>query len=334
MGFKKATKFEAKARIAIVGPAKSGKSYTSLLTARGIVGPRGRIAAIDTEHGSLSKYASLTDFDVEELSDFSPTEYIRCIRQAEAERYDALVIDSLSHAWAGKGGVLQMVDQAAGKGGEVNKFTAWRDPSALHWELVEAMHSARLHIVVTLRAKMAYVLEENDKGKKVPRKVGLQPIQRDELEYEFDLVGTLDASHMMHVGESRVGFGFQHIERPGIEFGEGIRAWLAGEKRPLVGMVGDLSGVDLRGASPSTLSRYIGALTSMLEGKHGPKADAARAHLAEVTRHYDDLVASTMDADRKRLDDNSYLEGGHDTGLSAGRTDTDDPSDDRASDAD
>jgi len=55
--FKKAVKFESKGRVALVGPAGSGKSFTALMIARMLVGPEGKIAAVDTEHGSLSKYA-------------------------------------------------------------------------------------------------------------------------------------------------------------------------------------------------------------------------------------------------------------------------------------
>lgn len=308
MSFKKATKFESKARIAIMGPAKSGKSYSSLLIASGL---GKRIAAIDTEHGSLSKYSHLVDFDVEELSDFSPSEYIRCIQTAEREGYDVLVIDSLSHAWAGKGGILQQVDEAASKTRSGSTFDAWRDPSKLHTELIEAIHSARVHIIATLRAKMAYVLEANDKGKMVPRKVGLQPIQRDELEYEFDFVGTLDSDHIMSVGESRLdGLGFRRVEKPDAELGRAILGWLAGEKRPLLGQIGDMAGTDLRAASAAALGRYVDALKHLLEGKHGPKADAARVHLGEVER----LLSDKLGEERQAAESGSYIGGDDDSG--------------------
>src|SRR4051812_13876400 len=70
IAFRKAVKYAAKGRIALIGPAGSGKSYTSLLLARALAGPNGRIAAVDTEHGSLSKYADVFDFDVIELDSF------------------------------------------------------------------------------------------------------------------------------------------------------------------------------------------------------------------------------------------------------------------------
>src|SRR5437016_2786217 len=61
--FTKAVKYNAKGRVALIGPAGGGKSFTALVLARALAGPTGKIAAIDTEHGSLSKYADLFDFD-------------------------------------------------------------------------------------------------------------------------------------------------------------------------------------------------------------------------------------------------------------------------------
>jgi KaiC/GvpD/RAD55 family RecA-like ATPase len=112
-------------RLAIAGPSGSGKTYSALLIARGLVGPEGRIAVIDTERGSASLYADLTPFDVAELAPpFTPERYVEAIRAAEKAGYDAIVIDSLSHAWAGPGGILDLHDAAAAK--EKNAFAAWR----------------------------------------------------------------------------------------------------------------------------------------------------------------------------------------------------------------
>src|SRR5438552_16580554 len=76
--FKKAVKHAAKGRIALVGPAGAGKSYTMLKLARALAGPNGQIPAIDTEHGSLSKYADLVDFEVIDLGRFRPHKFPNC----------------------------------------------------------------------------------------------------------------------------------------------------------------------------------------------------------------------------------------------------------------
>jgi AAA domain len=260
MAFKKATVYESKARIALVGPAKAGKSLTSLLIASGL---GSKIAAIDTEHGSLAKYAKRIDFDVVELDDFNPKLYIAAMHEAEAQGYDVLVIDSLTHAWASKGGILRQVDAAAAKTKSGSTFDAWRDPSALHTDLVEAMHASKLHIVATMRAKMAYALEQNDKGRMVPRKIGLEPVQREGMEYEFDLVGELDREHVMTVEGSRLeGFDNVRIEKPGREVGEQILAALAGERRrdrweTEQGQLGAASGMVLSELAPDELRSYL-----------------------------------------------------------------------------
>jgi KaiC/GvpD/RAD55 family RecA-like ATPase len=107
MQFKKATRKAVKARIAVMGPSGSGKTWTGITMLRGLVGPTGRIAVIDTERGSAQLYSDLTDFDVLELDTFGPELYVKAIEMAAAEGYDGLLIDSLSHAWMGKGGALE-----------------------------------------------------------------------------------------------------------------------------------------------------------------------------------------------------------------------------------
>lgn len=224
MAFKKATKHEAKARIAILGPSGAGKSYTALAVASGL---GTRIAAIDTEHGTLSKYSDLFAFDVQELSNFAPMQYMNAISEAEAAGYEVLVIDSLSHAWNGQGGLLSQADIVTKRGG--NSYTAWADLTPQHIALIEAQHACKMHLVVTMRSKQEYVLEQNSKGKQVPRKVGMGAVQRDGMEYEYDCVLEMDYAHVARITKTRaVQFDGVEIEKPGAAFGREFRAWLAG----------------------------------------------------------------------------------------------------------
>lgn len=227
MAFRKATKKQARLRLALIGPSGSGKTYTALTIATHL---GGRIAVIDTERGSASKYADLFSFDVQELSTFHPQRYIEAITEAQAAGYDVLVIDSLSHAWMGKDGALELVDRAAKRNPSGNSFAAWRDVTPLHNALVNAMLAARLHIIVTLRSKMEYVQERDDKGKTVIRKVGLQPVQRDGLEYEFDVVGDLDQDNTLVVTKTRCSALTGAVSpKPGRELASTLDAWLQGE---------------------------------------------------------------------------------------------------------
>ena len=225
--FTKATKSKAKLRLCFVGPSGSGKTYTGLTLARGLAGESGKVAVIDTERGSASKYADLFDFDVLEPQEFSPQSYIQAIRAAEQAGYAVLLIDSLTHAWSGKGGALEMVDNAARSSKSGNSYAAWRNVTPEHNRLVDAILGANLHVVATLRTKTEYVIE-TVQGKQVPRKVGMQPIQRDGMEYEFDLVCDLDLDHYCTVAKTRcAALDGKSFHKPGADLSDALTAWLS-----------------------------------------------------------------------------------------------------------
>lgn len=224
--FKRATKTQSRLRMALMGPSGSGKTYTALGIATALA--PGRVAVIDTEHGSASKYGDVFSFDVLELTDYHPKQYIEAIRAAaEAGSYDVLVIDSLSHAWNGVGGVLEIVDKAAARSDSKNTFAAWRDATPLHNQLVEALLATPLHLLVTMRSKTEYVLERDERGKMSPRKVGLAPIQRDGMEYEFDVVAEMDMQNTLTVTKTRIGaLNGKVVPYPGEALAKTLRAWL------------------------------------------------------------------------------------------------------------
>lgn len=223
--FKKAEKAKAKLRLALSGPSGSGKTYSALSIAQ----PFGKIAVIDTEHGSASKYAGLfPEFDVLELSNYHPQNYINALSAAAAAGYDVLIIDSLSHAWNGAGGVLEIVDKAASRSDSKNTFAAWRDATPLQQKLVEAILAAPMHIIVTMRSKTEYVLELDKKGKMSPRKVGTAPIQRDGIEYEFDVVGEMNAEHDLVITKTRVpALNAEILPTPDANLGAILLNWLS-----------------------------------------------------------------------------------------------------------
>jgi hypothetical protein len=198
--FKKATKSQAKLRLALTGPSGSGKTYTSIAIATEIGGP---IAVIDTERGSAAKYADRFEFDVLELTDFSPAAYIEAIDAAAAAGYRCLVVDSLSHAWSGRGGALELVDEANRRSKSGNTYTAWREVTPLHNALVDAILGFPGHVFATMRSKTEYVVEKGPNGKSSPRKVGLAPIQRDGIEFEFDVVAELTHDNEWITGKTR-----------------------------------------------------------------------------------------------------------------------------------
>jgi hypothetical protein len=188
--------------VAIDGPSGAGKTFTALIAA-GVLAQGGRVAVIDTERGSASLYSDRFDFDVLELTNFNPQNYIDAIEAAEQAGYGVVVIDSLSHAWEGEGGALDMVDQASKRSQSGNSYTAWKNVTPLQRKLVDAMLQSPCHIVATMRSKTEYVLETNERGKQVPKKIGMAPVQRQGMEYEFTIVADMDIDHNLAVSKSR-----------------------------------------------------------------------------------------------------------------------------------
>lgn len=228
--FKKATKSQSRLRLAFIGPAGSGKTYSSLRVATALVEPTtgSRIAVIDTERGSASKYAHRFSFDVLELTEFSVENYIAAIHAAESAGYDCLIIDSLSHAWAGKGGLLEFVDTVTARSKSHNAFSeGWRAATPKHNELVDTMLQSPCHLIVTMRSKTEWVVEKDAQGRSIPRKIGTQPIQRDGLEYEFDVVGDLDLDNRFVISKTRCeDLNGRIIEKPGEALAQTLLAWL------------------------------------------------------------------------------------------------------------
>lgn len=184
----KATKKAAKLQLALMGPSGAGKTFTALSIASGL---GNRILVVDTENASASKYSDSFEFDVIELADFAPQNFVEAIALAKQHNYDVLVIDSLSHAWMGRGGILEMHDREVDRQKTKNSFTAWKNVTPEQNRLVEAIVQSRVHIIATMRSKTEHVIGKNDKNQTTVEKVGMAAVQRDGMEYEFDIVGEL-----------------------------------------------------------------------------------------------------------------------------------------------
>jgi hypothetical protein len=229
MEFQKATKEKALLRVALVGPSGSGKTYSALTLAQDL--GVGRVALIDTEHGSASKYADRFDFDTVALPRHSPADYVAAMHAAAKAGYKVLVIDSLSHAWNGRGGALEMVDAAASRSSG-NSFAAWRGVTPEHNKLVDALLGYPGHLFVTMRTKTEYVTEKDDRGKMMPRKIGLAPIQRDGIEYEFDIVGDIGLDHRLSISKTRCPALDGYVDVPGHDLAAQMIAWVSDGASP------------------------------------------------------------------------------------------------------
>ena len=239
MSFRKAVKEQAKLRLALSALAGCGKTYSALAIADEMArlirssGGTGKIAVIDSERGSASLYADKFEFDVAELDSFSPLEYVAKIKEAEDLGYDIIIVDSLTHAWAGKDGALDQKDKAAERSSSGNSWTAWRSVTPKHNALVDALVGSKAHIIATMRQKMEHV-QDVVNGKTQIKKVGLAAIQREGMEYEFTLVGDIDHTHTLKITKTRIdGIDLDtQIEKPGADFARRLYTWLMSGEKP------------------------------------------------------------------------------------------------------
>ena len=224
MAFRKAQRKQAKLRLAITGPAGSGKTYSALLLAFGL---GGKIAMIDTENGSGDLYSSLGDYDICGLSaPYAPQRYLQLIREAEQAKYDIIIIDSLSHAWSGQGGLLDSQNRLAESKYRGNSYAAWREITPIQNLLVDGLIASPCHIIATMRSKTEYVQAENERGRTEIRKVGLAPVQREGIDYEFGTVFDLSPNHLANVSKDRTGIFDGNVFEINQETGKTLRKWL------------------------------------------------------------------------------------------------------------
>lgn len=233
-GFARATKKHAKLRMAIAGPSGSGKTYTALTFAKAL---GGRVAVVDTERASASLYSDLFEFDTMELSDFRPSYVIGAISAAAEAGYEVFIFDSWSHTWQGRNGILELVEKVAlrgAKGRNPNKFDAWSEVNPHYQAEIDALLAAPMHVIVTLRSKMEYE-KSNEGGRFSIRKLGLQPIARDGLEYEFQVFADMDQDNNLVITKTRcTALTGLVVNRPGADIVDTLTAWLgAGAPEPV-----------------------------------------------------------------------------------------------------
>ncbi len=227
--FQKAIKRNAKLRLSIQGPSGSGKTYTALSIATNL--NAGKVAVVDTEHGSASKYADLFDFDVMELkAPYHPDNYVNAIAEAAKAGYGVVVLDSLTHAWKGEGGILELVTEIAKRKYGGNTYAAWNDATPIQKRLIESIVGSSIHVIATMRSKMEYVQEKDERGKSSIRKVGMAPEQRDDMPYEFDVVLDMNTDNEAIVSKTRCPeLTGKLIAKPGKQVAETLAKWLIGD---------------------------------------------------------------------------------------------------------
>ena len=199
-----------KACIALFGASGGGKTLTSLILAYGMMKEAypdvpeeevwKKIGVIDTEHKRSLLYSNNTikgykigSFKYVELdAPYSTVRYQQAIELLKKNGCEVIIADSLSHAWEGIGGIL---DQQQDLGG---RFQDWKTMKPVIKEFIKSLTENDVHIIATLRTKQEYQAERDDNDKLQIRKLGLKPIQKDDLEYEFMIVLRMEQTIQLH----------------------------------------------------------------------------------------------------------------------------------------
>ncbi len=219
--FKTATKQQAKARLLCAGASGSGKT-TAALTLAAAIGKR--IAVIDTEAGSASLYADRFAFDVLELAPpYEPERFIEAIAAAEEAGYDVIVLDSITHEWSGPGGCLDIKIKMG------DRFQDWAKVTPRHDRFIQAMMRSKSHIIATVRSKQGYSMDERGKV----QKTGMDPQQRDGIDFEFTVCWNINAQHMAEAQKDRTRLFDGKPELITKETGKRLADWLNSGTAPV-----------------------------------------------------------------------------------------------------
>jgi hypothetical protein len=197
MHLQKASRKKAKIKLCLQGPSGSGKTYSALLLAYGLCNDWTKICVIDTENHSADLYSQLGEYNTISLTGpYTPERYMQAIDACAKAEIEVIIIDSLSHEWE------YIINFHASLSG--NSFTNWGKVTPRHNEFIQTLLDTNKHVIGTVRTKQDYVLNERN-GKMVPEKIGLKPIQRDDLEYLFTLTFEIDRNHIAQSTKDRTG---------------------------------------------------------------------------------------------------------------------------------
>lgn len=247
MQFKRAQRSRAKLRLGLSAVSGGGKTMGALRVAKGIVQRmidlgvvegdlEGKICVIDTERRSAQLYADVVPFDTLEFEPpYSVDRYMQAISAAERAGYVVCILDQITHAWAGPGGQLEWVDSL--KQGAKNAMSPWAKVTPMQQEFYDRMLRSPMHIIATMRAKSDYVMDEvivDGRRKTVPRKIGLAPVQREGIEYEFTAMLEIDLeTHLATASKDRTRLFVDRTTKLDEDCGARLADWLLqGEEAP------------------------------------------------------------------------------------------------------
>lgn len=255
--------------IGLWGPSGSGKTYSALLLARGLVGPKGKIAVIDTENGRAKFYADIAGgwFHLPLDPPFSPDKYSAAFRFCEEQGANVIVVDSMSHVWEGEGGVLDQADNIGGSG-----LHKWKAPKMAHKRMMNNLIRSRLPVIFCVRAKDAVKQVGHGKEAKIIH-MGWQPIADKNFVFEMtvDLHLTKDGHYDLATSKTLPTTLREFVKPDGIvneAMGQAIARWCGDgaapdeeyERLKREGMDASTKGVE-------AYKEWVGKLTDMQKNK-------------------------------------------------------------------
>ena len=183
---KKAQRKKVKLRLNISAPSGAGKTYSSLLMAKGLCGDWSKIAVIDTENGSSSLYSDLGEFSVIDLvAPYTPEKYTQALKICEDAGMEVVIIDSTTHEWACLIEENELLAQSKFRG---NIWSAWSQTTPRHDRFIQSILQSNVHVITCTRSKMETIMTDDKKVKKV----GMKDVQREGWEYELTISLNID----------------------------------------------------------------------------------------------------------------------------------------------
>lgn len=229
MQSRKASRQKAKIRLGFSSVSGGGKTISALLVAFGLVESWDLVGVVDTENNSSEVYVGkrmpdgtvIGEFNVIPLEyPYTPERYIEAINALIMEGNEVIIVDSITHEWDGKGGILETLDQLGGK------YQAWATLTPRHQAFIQAILLAPVHMITTVRRKQDYEMSKDGDGKMTVTKLGLKEITREGFEYEVTTNLELDIKHNATASKDRTGlFMDKPSFVPSIETGRAIRKW-------------------------------------------------------------------------------------------------------------
>jgi len=222
---RKAKRKNKKLRIGLSAASGFGKTYSSLLLAKGILkGDLSKCCVIDSENDSASLYDNLGEYSTIALeAPYTPERYIEAITAAEQAGFEVIIVDSITHEWEGDGGCLEIQSKLGGK------YQDWAKVTPRHNAFINKILQSSCHIITTVRRKQDYEMSSVN-GKTTVTKVGTKEVTRDGFEYELDInFEVTNDKHLVVASKDRTQL---FVNKPEFliteETGEILITWAAG----------------------------------------------------------------------------------------------------------